>query len=79
MPNLASVRHDSGPFSPDTPGSIASAGSLTSSKCSSEVTDARSDIFLWMLREVNPRAPRGTRNPRIPSGVLGPDHGDVRE
>src|SRR6516162_9427978 len=69
MPYLASVRHDSGPLSPDTPGSIASAGSLTSSKLSSAVTEARSDIFLWMLRVVNPRAPRGTRNPRIPSGV----------
>ena len=69
MPNLASVRHDSGPLSPDTPGSIASAGSLTSSKCSSAVTEARSDIFLWMLRLVNPRTPRGTRKPRIPSGV----------
>ena len=31
--------------------------------------DARSDIFLWIVREVNPRAARGTRNPRIPSGV----------
>src|SRR2546430_13150914 len=69
MPNLASDRQDSGPFSPVTPGSTESAGSRTSSKLSSEVTDARSDIFLWMFREVKPRAPRGTRNPRMPSCV----------
>src|ERR1700733_512666 len=69
MPNLASDRQDSGPFSPDTSGSTASAGSRTSSKCSSEVTDARSDSFLWMLRAVKPRVPRGTRKPLIPSSV----------
>ena len=56
-------------MSPVTPGSTASAGSFTSSKCNSAVTDARSDIFLWMARDVKPRAPRGTRKPRTPSGV----------
>ena len=69
IPNLASLRHDSGPLSPVTPGSTASAGSLTSSKCSSAVIEARSDIFLWMVRVLKPRTPRGTRKPRIPSGV----------
>ena len=33
------------------------------------MTDARSDSFLWMFRAVKPRAPRGTRKPRIPSSV----------
>src|SRR5216683_3179791 len=70
MPNLASVRHDSGPLSPETPGSTASAGRRTSSRCSSDVMDARSDIFLWMSRAVRPTVPRGTRNPRMPSEVF---------
>ena len=69
IPYRASLRQDSGPLSPDTPGSIASAGSLTSSKCSSEVIEARSDSFLWMFRAVKPRALFGTRKPRMPSGV----------
>src|SRR5215472_2558549 len=69
MPNLASVRHDSGPRSPVTPGSTADDGSRTESSTSSDVIDARSDIFLWMSRAGNPRVPRGTRNPRTPSSV----------
>ena len=70
MPNRASDRHESGPFRPRTPGRTALPGSFTSSKCSSEVTEARRDIFLWMFRVVKPRAPRGTRKPRMPSSVL---------
>src|SRR5215471_3412767 len=69
MPNRASVRHDNGPRSPVTPGSTADDGSRTESRTSSEVMDARSDIFLWMSRAENPRVLRGTRNPRMPSSV----------
>ena len=50
-------------------GSIADSGSRTSSSSSSEVIDARSDIFLWMSWVVKPFVPRGTRNPRTPSSV----------
>src|ERR1017187_6198299 len=69
MPNRASVRHDSGPLSPETPGNTASAGSRTSSRCNSDVMDARRDSFLWMSLAVKPAVPRGTRNPRMPSEV----------
>ena len=31
--------------------------------------EARSESFLWMSRAVKPGVPRGTRNPRMPSGV----------
>ena len=69
MPNRASVRQESGPLSPVTPGSTASAGRRTSSKCNSDVIEARSAIFLWMSLVVKPGSPRGTRNPRTPSLV----------
>src|SRR5512146_2327692 len=69
-PNRASAKHDSGSHSPVPPGSTAADGSRTSSKCSSDVIDARSDIFLRMSRALNPEVPRGTRNPRIPCSVL---------
>ena len=69
MPNLASLRHDSGPLSPVTPGSTAPAGSRTSSRWSSEVMEARSDSFLWISLVVKPAVPRGTRKPRMPSSV----------
>ena len=46
MPKRASSRHESGPRNPLTLGSIFSAGMRHSSKCSSEVTLARSES-LW--------------------------------
>ena len=64
------MRQDSGPFNPWTPGRIASAGSRTPSITSSDVTEARSDIFLWMSGALNPGEAVGTTNPRMPSSVL---------
>ena len=69
MPNRASVRHDSGPLSPETPGSTASAGRRTSSRTSSEVTLARSESLRCMSFAENPGVSVGTTNPRIPSSV----------
>ena len=48
MPNRASLRQDSGPLSPVTSGSTASAGSRTPSRTSSLVTDARRDSLCLM-------------------------------
>ena len=49
---------------------MLSAGTRTSSSTSSEVTDARSDSFLWISGAVKPGIPRSTRKPRIsPSSV----------
>ena len=70
IPYLASVRHESGPFNPDTPGRTASPGSRTSSRTSSDVTEARSESLRWMSLAVNPGESVGTRKPRIPSSVL---------
>ena len=70
IPYRASLRQLSGPRNPSTPGRIASAGSRTSSITSSEVTDARSDIFRWMSGALNPGRSHGTRKPRIPSSVF---------
>ena len=70
MPKRASVRHDSGPRMPLTSGRTASAGSRTSSKESSDVTDARRDSLRWMSCVVKPLAPAGTTNPRTPSSSV---------
>src|SRR3712207_9428404 len=48
LPICASLRQESGPRIPVTPGSTASSGSRTSSRISSEVTDARSECLRWM-------------------------------
>ncbi len=56
-------------MSPWTPGSTASAGKRTSSSTSSEVTEARSDSFLWMSGALNPSTSVGTTKPRMPSSV----------
>ena len=69
MPYRASLRHDSGPFSPRTSGNAASAGSRRSSKASSAVTEARSESLRWILWALKPFASVGTANPRIPSSV----------
>ena len=69
MPNRASFKHDSGPRMPVTPGSTALAGRRTSSMTSSEVTDARSETFLWIAGAENPGVSVGTTKPRTPSSV----------
>ena len=55
---------------PDTPGSAALSGNRTESRCSSLVTDARSESLRWMSVAVKPGVPRSTRKPRTPSSVL---------
>src|SRR6476620_1845758 len=69
MPNLASVRHESGPDSPCASGSIAAAGSRTPSSASSAVTEARSDILCLISVAVKPGVSGGTTKPRTPSAV----------
>lgn len=69
MPKRASFRQDSGPRSPWAWGSRAESGSRTLSRYSSEVIEARRDIFCLMSWVVKPGVPRGTRNPRTPSSV----------
>ena len=70
MPKRASFRQESGPRSVDAPGNIASAGTRTSCSTSSDVTEARSEIFLWISGAENPGIPFSTRKPRIsPSSV----------
>ena len=70
IPNRASLRHESGPLRVDAPGSMLSAGTRTSSSTSSDVTDARSESFLWISGAVNPGVPFSTMKPRIsPSSV----------
>ena len=48
IPYRASLRQDSGPRSVVAPGRRFSSGTRTSSSTSSEVTDARSESFLWI-------------------------------
>jgi hypothetical protein len=69
MPNRASVRQESGPFMPVTPGSTASPGNRTSSRTSSEVTLARSESLRCTSLAEKPGVSVGTRNPQIPSSV----------
>jgi hypothetical protein len=69
MPNRASFRQPSGPDRPRASGSIALAGSRTSSSTSSDVTDARSDIFCLISGAENPGVDVGTTKPRTPSSV----------
>ena len=69
MPNRASLRQDSGPLSPVTSGSTASAGSRTPSRTSSLVTDARKDSLCLMSGALKPSVSVGTTNPRMPSSV----------
>src|SRR5215467_4668212 len=76
IPYRASVRQDSGPFSPVTPGSTASAGSRTSSKCSSEVTDARRQLLMDVPGGEAAR-PAGDQEATDPVRRLRPDHGDI--
>lgn len=57
MPKRASFRHDSGPDRPAAPGSTAEPGSRTPSSTSSEVTEARSDIFCLISGAENPGVP----------------------
>ena len=52
-----------------TPGSTAAAGSLTSVRTSSEVTDARRESLRWMLLATKPGVSVGTTKPRTPSSV----------
>ena len=70
MPYRASLRHDSGPRSEFTSGKRFSSGTRTSRSTSSDVTDARSDIFLCISGASKPFMPRSTRKPLIsPSSV----------
>ena len=71
IPKRASFRHESGPRSVSTPGRTFSSGTRTSWSTSSEVTDARSESFLWISGAENPGMSFSTRKPRIaPSSVL---------
>ena len=63
MPNRASFRQESGPRSPVTSPSTASAGRRTSSKISSEVIEARRDSLRVILGAENPGVSVGTRKP----------------
>src|SRR4029079_17390277 len=67
MPNRASDRQLSGPDRPEASGSWASAGSRTSSRCSSDVMDARNDSLCVMSRAEKPGVPAGTTKPIMPS------------
>ena len=69
MPNLASVRQDSGPRRPVTSGSTASAGNRTSSSTSSLVTDARSESLRLISGALKPSVSVGTTKPRMPSSL----------
>ena len=68
MPYRASLRQDSGPLSPRTPGRTASAGSRTASMTSSPVIEARSDILCLISGAENPAVSVGTTKPRTPAG-----------
>ena len=70
IPKRASVRQPSGPLSPRTSGSIADAGTRTSSKINSLVIDARSEILWCTSCVVNPGVPFSTRKPRTPSSSV---------
>ena len=52
------------------PGNMLSAGTRTSSSTSSDVTEARSDIFLWISGAENPGVPFSTMKPRISSSSV---------
>lgn len=67
MPKRASERHANGPDSPLAFGNCASAGRRTSSRCNSEVFDARSDSLCFISRPTKPGVSVGTTNPRMPS------------
>ncbi len=69
IPYRAWLRQPSGPLSPVTSGSTASASSRTSSMTSSLVTLARSDHLCLISGAENPAVSVGTANPRIPSSV----------
>src|SRR5680860_1548477 len=69
MPKRASFRQDSGPFSPRTWGSTASAGRRTWSMTSSLVTEARSESLCLIADAEKPGELVGTTKPRMPSSV----------
>ena len=70
MPKRASLRHESGPRRVLAPGSMFSAGHAHVVEHELEVTDARSDSFLWISGALNPGVPFSTMKPRIsPSPV----------
>lgn len=69
IPYRAWLRQPSGPLSPVTSGSTASAGSRTSSITSSLVTLARSDHLCLISGAEKPAVSVGTAKPRIPSSV----------
>src|SRR5262245_19392728 len=65
MPYRAWVRQESGLLSPPDLGRIASLGRCTSSRCSSLVSEARSESFPFWSLPVKPLVSVGTMNPRI--------------
>ena len=70
IPNRASLRHESGPRSVETSGRRFSSGTRTSCSTSSDVTDARSESFLWISGAEKPAMPRSTMNPWIASSSV---------
>ena len=70
IPNRASLRHESGPRSVETSGRRFSSGTRTSWSTSSDVTDARSESFLWISGAEKPGMPRSTMNPWIASSSV---------
>ena len=69
IPKRASLRAPSGARSPSPSGSRLASGTRTSSKASSLVTEARSEILWWTSRAVKPGMSFSTRKPRTPSSV----------
>jgi hypothetical protein len=63
------LRHERGPRIEATPGRAKASGTRTSSKTSSEVTEARSEALRWMRGAEKPFVSVGTTNPRMPSSV----------
>ena len=58
-------RHENGPRSPFTPGSIASSGTMTSSIMIMPVADARSENLPSIFGALSPFIPRSRMNPRM--------------
>ena len=70
MPKRASFRHESGPRSVETSGRRFSSGTRTSWSTSSDVTDARSESFLWISGAEKPGMSFSTMNPWIASSSV---------
>ena len=70
MPNRAWVRQPRGPLRPFTLGSrLASSSTMTSSRTSSEVVEARRLHLPFISGALKPGVPFSTRKPRMPPSV----------